>query len=152
MKLIENEKWDEFVLELQRLSLSELEKLIREQFMLFQKSRNRKDWKLEMCLCQRKYLINSNFRFTPKAVSHIERINRILTESTARVLERSRLLYGQMVQLKRQGDEFLDDFNVDGTISVCCNGEQSVLALDEDENNGQSDYVTMAEVLSLARG
>ena len=147
MKNAEDKEWDEFIANMEQLSLPKLEELIKEQFKIFQKSRNRKDWKLDMCLSQRKYLINSSFKFTPKAVSHIERINRILTESTAKILKRSRLLYGQMVQLKQQGDDFLDDFNVEGTVSVHFNGDNSVLTLDEDENNGQSDYITMADVL-----
>jgi len=148
MVTTEDKERDEFVAKMEQLSLPELEELIKEQFIIFQKSCNRKDWKLDMCLCQRKYLINSNFKFTPKVVSHIERINRILTESTARVLERSRLLYKQMVRLIQQGDNFLDDFNVDGSISASFNGEASVLILDEDENYGQSDYISMAEILN----
>lgn len=151
MKNAEDKEWDEFIANMEQLPLPELEELIKEQFIIFQKSRNRKDWKLDMCLSQRKYLINLNFKFTPKAVGHIERINRILTESTAKVLERSRLLYGQMVQLKQLGDDFLDDFNVDGSISASFNGEASVLILDEDENNGQSDYVAMAEILNYTQ-
>lgn len=147
----ENKGWDEFIAKIEQLSLPELEGLIKQQFKIFQNSSNRKDWKLDRCLSYRKYLINSSFLFTPKAVSHIERINRILTESTARVLKRSRLLYGQMVQLKQQGDDFLDDFNVEGSISASFNGEASVLILDEDENHGQSDYIAMAEILNYTQ-
>ena len=147
MKDSEDKECDEFVAIMEQLSLPELEELIMEQFKIFQKSRMRKDWKLDLCLDQRKYLINSNFKFTPKAVSHIERINRILTESTAKVLQRARLLYEQMVKLKQQGDDFLDDFNVDVTIRISFNGDGSVLTFDDDENNGQSDYLAMAEIL-----
>jgi len=147
MKDTEDKEWDEFVAKMKQLSLLELEELIKEQFKVFQRSRMRKDWKLDLYLDRRKYLINSNFIFTPKVVNHIERVNRILTVSTAKVLHRARLLYEQMVKLKQQGDDFLDDFNVDGSISVRFNGEMSILTLDEDENNGQSDYIAMAEIL-----
>jgi hypothetical protein len=147
MKDTEDKEWNEFVAKMKHLSLPELEELIKEQFKVFQRSRMRKDWKLDLCLDQRKYLINSTFKFTPKAVSHIERVNRILTESTAKLLQRARLLYEQMVKLKQQGDEFLDDFNVDGTIRVSFNGDGSVLTFDDDENNGQSNYIAMAEIL-----
>jgi hypothetical protein len=151
MKNAEDKEWDEFIANMEQLSLPELEELIKEQFKVLQKQRNYRDIKLNMCLCHRKWLINSNFKFTQNAVSHIERINRILTESTAKVLKRSRLLYGQMVQLKQQGDDFLDDFNVDGSISASFNGEASVLILDEDENHGQSDYIAMAEILNYTQ-
>ena len=78
-------------------------------------------------------------------------MNRILTESTAKVLQRTVLLYRQMVQLKAQGDDFLDDFEVEGTVAIHFCGEESVLTLDEDENNGQSDYVAMADVLDYTQ-
>jgi len=87
MKDTEDKEWDEFVAKMKQLSLPELEELIKEQFKVFQRSRMRKDWKLDLYLDQRKYLINSNFIFTPKAVNHIERVNQILTESTAKVLQ-----------------------------------------------------------------
>ena len=57
-------------------------------------------------------------------------------ESTAKVLQRTGLLYRQMLQFKMKGDEFLDDFDVEGTVAVEFRGEESVLMLDEDENNG----------------
>jgi hypothetical protein len=92
-----------------------------------------------------------DFKFTPEVVKHIERVNRILTESTSKVLQRTVLLYRQMVQLKAQGDDFLDDFNVEGTVAIHFCGEESVLTLDEDENGGQSDYVAMADVLDYTQ-
>lgn len=145
------ENWKEFHAEIEKLSLPELEVMIKTLYKEFQRSRAYKDDRLEACLCQRKHLINSNFKFTPEVVAHIERVNRILTESTAKVLQRSKLLYRQMVQLKAQGDDFLDDFEVEGTVAVEFCGEESVLTLEEDENNGQSDYVAMADVLEYTQ-
>ena len=54
-----------------------------------------------------------------------------------------------MVQLKAKGDDFLDDFNVEGTVAVGYNGEESILTFDKDENNGQSDYQVMADLLDF---
>ena len=127
------ENWEEFHSEIEKLSLPELETRIKELYKEFQRSRAYSDDRLNTCLSQRKYLINKNFKFTPEAVRHVERVNRILTESTARVLQRTGLLYRQMVQLKAQGDDFLDDFEVEGTVAVHFCGEESVLKLDEDE-------------------
>jgi hypothetical protein len=146
-----NENWGEFNAKIEKLSLPELEAMIKTLYLEFQRSRDYKDDKLDACLCQRKYLINNSFKFTPEVVTHIERVNRILTESTAKVLQRTKLLYRQMVQLKAQGDDFLEDFYVEGTVAVEFRGEESVLKLDEDENNGQSDYVAMADVLEYTQ-
>lgn len=145
------ENWKEFHDEIEKLSLPELEAMIKMLYKEFQRSGAYKDDKLDACLSQGKHLINKNFKFTPEVVCHIERVNRILTESTAKVLQRTKLLYRQMVQLKAQGDDFLDDFDVEGTVAVVFRGEESVLTLDEDENNGQSDYVAMADVLEYTQ-
>lgn len=141
------ENWEEFYVEIEKLSLPELEIRIKELYKEFERSDSRKDDKLDACLTQRKHLINKDFKYTPEVISHIERVNRILTESTAKVLQRTGLLYRQMLKLKAEGDDFLDDFEIEGTVSVHFNNEESILSLDEDENNGQSDYVAMAEIL-----
>lgn len=142
------ENWKKFYKKIEKLSLPELEGLIKELYEELRRSRATKDFRLDGCLRYRKSLINKNFKFTPLAVIHIERVNRILTESTAKVLQRSAHLYRQMVKLKEQGDDdFLDEFNVDGTVAIEFNDKESVLILNEDENNGQSDYVAMAKIL-----
>lgn len=146
------EHWEEFYENIEKLSIPELEVMIKELYKEFQRSHDKKNDKLNACLSQRKYLINNDFKFTPEAVKHIERVNRILKESTAKVLERTGLLYRQMLQLKMQGDDFLNDFDVEGTVGVEFRGEESVLMLDEDENNGQSDYIEMADVLEYTSG
>ena len=143
------ENLEEFYEEMERLSLHELETMIKELYQKFQKSRAYRDDRLNACLSQRKYLINRDFIFTPEAVNHIERVNSILTKSTAKVLKRTEYLYRQMVQLKVKGDDFLDDFNVEGTVAVGYIGEESILTFDKDENNGQSDYQAMADVLDF---
>lgn len=141
------ENWKEYHAEIEKLSLPELEIRIKELYKEFERGDSHKDDRLDACLSRRKHLIDKNFKFTPEVVKHIERVNRILTESTARVLRRTGLLYRQMLQIKAQGDDFLDDFEIEGTVSAHFNNEESLLTLDEDENSGQSDYVAMAEIL-----
>ena len=143
------ENWEEFYEEMEKLSLPELEVMIKELYQKFQKSKAYSDDRLNACLLQRKRLINRYFIFTPEAVKHIERVNSILTKSTAKVLKRTEYLYRKMVQLKAKGDDFLDDFNVEGTVAVGYIGEESILTFDKDENNGQSDYQVMADVLDF---
>jgi len=134
---------------MESLSIPELEKMIKKQYSKFQKSKAYNDDKLEACLSQRKYLINKNFQFTPQAAKQIERINAILIESTAKVLAKARIIYHQMQKTKAEGDDFLDDYTIQATVSVSYNGDNSILTLDKDENNGQSDYQAMADVLDF---
>ena len=141
------ENWEEYYDEIEKMSLPELEKTIKELYKEFQKSRAYKDDRLKACLNQRKWVINRNFKFTPEAVKHVERVNRLLTEGSAMVLKRCGLLYRQMLKLKQEGDDFLDDFEIEGSMSFPFGDEESLLVLAEDENSGQSDYVAMADVL-----
>ena len=143
---------NEYYDEIEKMSLPELENRIKILHKEFQRSRAYKDDKLDACLSVRKHLINSNFVFTPEAINGIERINRILMESTAKVLKRTNLLCKQMTDLKASGDDFLDSFYIEGTVSVRFNSEESLLLPILDENNGQSDYVTMSEVLETSAG
>ena len=141
------ENCEVFCNEMEKLSLPELEEKIKEFYKEFQKSNSYVDERVYFCLSHRCYLINQNFKFTPNVVKHIERINSMLIESTEKVRQRTNLLYQQMVEIKAKGDDFLDDFEVDGTVSIEFLNKDSVLILDEDENNGQSDYVSMADIL-----
>lgn len=141
------ENWEEFHNKIEKLSLPELETMIKGLYLEFQKSKAYRDDRLQACLMQRKWLINRNFKFTPEAVKHIERVNRILTEGSAMVLKRCGLLLRQMLKIKQEGDDFLDDFEIEGSMSFPFGDEESVLVLIEDENSGQSDYVAMADVL-----
>jgi hypothetical protein len=141
------ENWEEFYNEIEKMTLPELENRIKILHKEFSRSRSKRDDRLCACLMQRKWLINRNFKFTPEAVRHIERVNRILTQGSARVLKRCGLLFRQMLKLKQEGDDFLDDFEIEGSMSFPFGEAESVLVLTEDENNGQSDYVAMADVL-----
>jgi len=141
---------NEYYDEIEKMSLPELENRIKILHKEFQRSGANKDDKLDACLNVRKRLINSNFVFTPEAIKGIERINRILMESTAKVLKRTNLLCKHMTELKASGDDFLDSFYIEGTVSIKFNSEESLLLPAHDENNGQSDYVVMAEILEDA--
>ena len=145
------ENCDVFCNEIEKLSLPELEEKIKGLYKEFKKSNNYLDERLYFYLWHRSDIINQNFKFTPNVVKHIERINSMLMESTVKVLKRTNLLYQQMTQIKAQGDDFLDDFEVEGSVSIEYLNKDSLLILDEDENNGQSDYVAMADVLDFTQ-
>lgn len=102
---------------------------------------------LKLALSERRRRIRQNFQYTPEQVRQIERVNRILTDGSAKVLQRAGQLYRQMLQLKSTGDKFLNDFEVEATVSIGYSGADSVLRLEFDENQGESDYQAMAEIL-----
>jgi hypothetical protein len=140
---------EEFYTKMESLSLPALEKMIKKIYLKFQHSKMYYDDKLNACLCQRRFLINKDFQFIPYEVKQIERVNAILIESTAKVLAKAGIIYSQMQKTKAEADDFLDDYTIQATVSVSYNGENSILTLDEDENNGQSDYLAMADVLDF---
>ena len=140
--------WEEFHDEIEKLSLPELEDRILELFKVFQGSRVlKRDEELEACLRQRKDLMNKDFRFTPEIVIQIERVNRILVENRAKLLTRCQILFRQMHQLIAKGDEFLTDFDIEGTLGIGYYDDQPFFDPGFDENNGQSNYAAMADVL-----
>jgi hypothetical protein len=103
------------------------------------------------CLSARKDIINQNFKFSKDAVKHIERINKMLIDRTAKLLTKAGTLYDQMKALRLAGDEFLEYFIIDATMCVNKIDKESILLFDSDENNGESDYIEMSEVLDFTR-
>jgi hypothetical protein len=104
------------------------------------------------CLSMRKDIINQSIAFTSEVVKQIERINKMLIDSTAKVLAKAGTLYDQMKALKLAGDEFLDYFVIDATICVNNIDEKSIKSFNADENNGESNYIAMSEVLNATKG
>jgi hypothetical protein len=129
------------------LSLRDLEARIKELHRDARKRGVSKNDPLKLALFERRQRIRQTFQYTPEQVRQIERVNRILTDGSAKVLLRAGQLYRQMFQLKSAGDEFLDDFEIEATVSVAYSGADSVLRLEFDENRGESDYEAMAEIL-----
>jgi len=130
------------------MTLCELELEIKKLYKSYSKNEGRKlKRKIEAYLGQRSWLIKDEFRFTPEIVKHIERVNQILTDKTAKVVKKASELDRQMQVIKAAGDDFLDDYEIEGTVDIYYDGENLFQLLDEDENDGQSDYHAMAEIL-----
>ncbi len=100
-------------------------------------------------LGMRKEIINKRFVFTPQAVLQFERINKLLTEKSAKLMAKTAFLYEQMKSNKRTGDDFLDDYHLEATLDVAYRGDDSILTMETDENGGECDYLSMAEIFSL---
>jgi hypothetical protein len=131
---------------IENLSLLDLESKIKKLYDSNSKNEYKKKKKIERCLLQRKALINKDFRFTPEIVNHIERVNQILTDKTAKVLKKAIELNRQMQAVTAVGDDFLEDYEVEATLKVEYNGED-LHTIEVDENIGQSNYHVMADIL-----
>lgn len=140
--------------EIDSFALPSLEKKILEQFAGYSDSAfEGKDYLYCMrdCLKIRKDIINQKIEFTPEVVKHIERINKMLIDRTAKILTKAGIIYDQMKALRLAGDEFLEYFIIDATMCVNRIDEESIVPFDVDENDGESNYVAMSEVLDFSR-
>ena len=136
--------------EIESFSLPALETKILDLYEGYLKS-NLEDFDilncLKDCLLIRKDIINQKFVFTSNAVKHIERLNNLLNNSTVKVLAKAGALNEQMKALKLAGEDFLDEYLIEATMGVTYTNEESILTLEIDENNGESDYHAIAEIL-----
>jgi hypothetical protein len=141
--------------EIESLSLEELELRIKFHYETYdhckREMRPLVEENIENYLFERQIRINKGFVFTPLVVKQIERINQILIDHTAKLLAKANIINQQMLELKRSGDEFLDDYFIEATLEVRYWDENSLLELEEDENEGKSDYHKMAEILQESR-
>jgi hypothetical protein len=137
--------------DIESLSLTELEYRIKFHYETYdhckRELRGLVEENLNTYLAERSYRINKGFVFTPLVVKHIERINQLLIENTAKLLAKANAINQQMLELKRNGDEFLDDYFIEASLEVKYWDENSLLELEVDENEGRSDYHKMAEIL-----
>ena len=140
---------------IESLSLTELEYRIKFHYETYDHCKKEQralvEENLENYLFERRCRINKGFVFTPLVVKQIERINQLLTENTAKLLAKANAINRQMLELKRSGDEFLDDYFIEATLEVRYWDESSLLELEIDENEGRSDYHKMAEILQETR-
>lgn len=139
--------------DLETLSLTELEDKIKLLYKIYEtcKVNQQKDLldQLDTYLAERRYRIKKGFVFTPLVVKQIERINKLLTEKSAKLMAKTAFLYEQMKANKRTGDDFLDDYHLEATLDVVYRGENSILTFEPDENAHECDYPSMAEIFSL---
>ena len=133
-------------LEIEKLSLRDLELEIKTLYDSTSENEKKQKSKIRFYLQHRKGLINKDFKFTPGIVSHIERVNQVLTDKTARVLKKAIELDRQMQLVETAGDDFLDEYEIEAILKVESNGED-LLHIEFDENNGKSDYHAMADIL-----
>lgn len=140
---MENDENANFKRKIESLTLRYLESEIKK---LYDSNSDINEKRIKDCLQLRKFLINKDYSFNHETIKQIERINQILTYKTARVLKKAIELDKQMQAIKANGDDFLEDYEIEGRLEVNSNIDNLIL-LEEDENNGQSDYSAMNEIL-----
>src|SRR5450759_3966521 len=102
---------DKYNEKIEKMTLPELEREILNLYPAYLKGEKADAWwDLKFCLSQRKYIINTNFKFTPNHVKQIERVNQLLTDATAKLLKKAEVLDRQMEAIKAAGDDFLEDY------------------------------------------
>lgn len=138
---------DKYFEKAEEMSVKELEKEIHKLYPIFLKSNETAKWKMHICLWTRKRKLNKNFKFTAVQVEQLERVNQLLIDTTAKLLKKAEQLDRQMQAIKAAGDDFLDDYYIEARLIFEFQEEDSILVPDEDENNGESDYQKMVEVL-----
>ena len=100
----------------------------------------------------RKDIINEDIEFTPLIVSHIERVNALLLNTTSKALMKAMMMVGQLKTLKNDYKDFQDEFIIEIQLGVAYTDEDSLLTLDTDENEGVSNYQAMSEILKATNG
>jgi hypothetical protein len=139
---------DKYIEKTKNMSLKELEREILKLYPVYTRGKSTEKLKIRYCLDLRKHILNSNFKFTPAQVKQIEKVNQLLTDATAKILKKAEVLDRQMLAIKAAGDDFLEDYYIEAELTIEYLDEDSIWLLDEDENEGQSDYQAMVAVLS----
>ena len=97
-------------------------------------------------LHERQHLLNDMFVAHEKAMLRFQGINERLFILTRQLFERVNKLHDNLSSIMTQKD-FDDDYNLEGTLRFCFNGEESVLRLEDDEGYG-SDFMLMIKLIS----
>ncbi len=138
---------DKYFEKVKEMSIPKLEKEIHKLYPAFLKSNEMAKWKIYICLWSRKSKLNKNFKFSAAQVVKLEKVNQLLIDATTKLLKKTEQLDRQMQAIKAAGDDFLDDYDIEANLTIEFYDEDSILVIDEDENEGQSDYQAMVEVL-----
>jgi hypothetical protein len=138
---------DKYFEKVKEMSIPQLEKEIHKLYPAFLKSNETAKWKIYICLWSRKSKLNKSFKFTEAQVEQLEKVNQLLIDATTKLLKKTEQLDRQMQAIKAVGDDFLDDYDIEANLTIEFYDEDSILVIDEDENEGQSDYQAMVEVL-----
>ena len=97
-------------------------------------------------LHERRHLLNDMFIADEKAMLRFREINERLFTLTHQLFERVNKLHDDLSSIMTQQD-FDDDYNLEGTLKFCFNGEESVLRLEDDERYC-SDFRLMIKLIS----
>lgn len=107
---------------------------------------------LAYCLWRRKELLNDQFRLTEEGLDRFRIVAGLLAEKTLLVFRNmcriSRDLH-ERIQSGCGGD--FNDFNIEATVSICYDGEESIVDIDDNPGGRDSDYHRFAEILASGK-
>lgn len=104
---------------------------------------NRHKEDLDCLLEDRRVLLDWMFLNTPIEVGRMKVVNQRLFDLTQQL--RTKMAVECEVLVNRERDDFDDDYEVEGTLRFCFNGEDSILSYEGDEMYG-SDFALMIQV------
>lgn len=122
---------------LRNIAGSDPECLIREAF-----SSDKSIETIGRLLCKRCRILNGMFIGTENEMQHLNRVNYHLLDLRNKLHARTTMPAGTIAK----EPEFDDDYEVEGTLKIPYNGEDSVLSLEEDDLYG-SDFRLMNSIL-----
>jgi hypothetical protein len=102
-------------------------------------------------LSLRRDLINKDFQFTQQAVTHIERVNKLLIRATNKAHSKAIEINKLLNEDKQQGNELSQNYSLKASVEVGWSEGNWFLRLMKDENHFASDYVKMAEIIHETR-
>lgn len=136
-----------FKKEIKEMSCDELELDIKKLYKTYTKNKSESvRLRIKNQLKQRKRLINERIIFTPDIVNYIMKVNQLLTDKTMLIIKKAVELNQQMEEVKKAGDNFLEDYEVEYSIKIEYDGE-NLRNIEAHQNYIQSDYYAIADIL-----
>ncbi|MEG2268104.1 MAG: hypothetical protein RSC68_27740 [Acinetobacter sp.] len=106
--------------------------------------------KMDICLGSRKFLLDKQFECSPENVARFGEMMLLLKAETDKIFNATKTLYRQLhKQWQEGGINGFSGFEIETSLRIEFNGDESVLEL---EDNTDSKYVKMAEILDLYYG
>lgn len=120
----------------------DIEQLLKTHYRLWCRNNNKV---IRSFLEKRKYLLDKSFEYTPENIENLIRVNRILSDGSEKVLQQAQKL---QKKLQNQNDGFTQDFEIEGTVRVSYNGNDSLIDFNPDyDEDEESDRPHIMEII-----
>lgn len=130
--------------ELQNKTPENIEQLLKNHYYSWCKQD--KNELIRVLLEKRKYLLNKSFEYTPENIENLLRVNRILSEGAEKVLSQAQKLHKTMQTLN---DGFTQDFEIDGTVRVSYNGNESLIDFNPNFDKDKAPFPNPPHIMEI---